>query len=68
METKCETCDHNNDHNRNLKKRSGDALEEDDIFPNSVHEPHVDPGLTAGVPGNNTSTVNGKGRGKCKTI
>ena len=51
METKCETCDHNNDHNRNLKKRSGDALEEDDIFPNSVHEPHVDPGLTAGVPG-----------------
>ena len=48
METECESNDHDDKDNGNCKEGEDDVLKEDDIFPNSVQEPHVkeeiDPG------------------------
>ena len=48
MKAECKASDQNDEHNGNCKEGEDDVLKEDDIFPNSVQEPHVkkeiDPG------------------------
>ena len=42
METECETGDHDDKDYGNCKEGEDDILEENDIFPYSVQEPHVE--------------------------
>ena len=42
METKCESNDHDDKDNGNCKEGDDDVLKENDVFPDSVQEPHVE--------------------------
>ena len=42
METECESNDHDDKDNGNCKEGEDDVLEEDDVFPDPVQEPHVE--------------------------
>ena len=52
METECESNDHDDKDNGDCKEGVDDVLKEDDVFPDSVQEPHVeekvDPGKGEG--------------------
>ena len=42
METECKSNDHDDKDNGNCKEGEDDVLKEDDVFPDSVQEPHVE--------------------------